>query len=410
MFLTERLDLRGGRNCWQDAARAEPSDAGRDQAEVVVVGAGIMGAMVSERLAQRGLDVLVLDQRVPATGATAASTALVMWGADTPLTHLARTVGREEATARWRSVFEAVNALDSLIRASGIKCGWAARPELYLAGSVLDPEAIEAEGEFRRGASLPSEFVEAGAVSERFGVVGRAGLVSGNSYEVDPVALTRGLLKRARAAGASVCYPVVVERLETSTNGVDVICEGGVRIEARQVVLATGYEAARLFLPQHFSLSSSFAIASKPGEAPAWRENALIWEASDPYLYTRATLDGRIIVGGEDEEFVDAERRDALIGAKSAALEAKAAILLGRDDIAFDCAWAADFGGSPDGLPAIGNARTMDNVYLAYGYGGNGVTFASLGAQLIEGLITGEPVPGARGFDPYRPVQESNAF
>ncbi|MEQ1490148.1 MAG: FAD-dependent oxidoreductase [Terricaulis sp.] len=410
MFLTERLDLRGGRNCWQDGPRPEPSDVLCDQAEVVVIGAGIMGAMVSERLARRGLDVLVLDQRVPATGATAASTALVMWDADKPLSHLARTVGRDEAMARWRSVFDAVSALDRLIRADGIECGWAARPELYLAGNVLDPESLEAEGEFRYAAGLPSEFVEAGAVTERFGIAGRDALVSSNSYEVDPVALTRGLLKRARGAGASVCYPVVVERLEASKNGVDVICEGGMRIEARQVVLATGYEAARLFLPQHFSLSSSFAIASKPGEAPAWRENALIWEASDPYLYTRATLDGRIIVGGEDEDFVDGERRDALIGAKSAALEAKAATLLGRDDIAFDCAWAANFGGSPDGLPAIGSARNMDKVYLAYGYGGNGVTFASLGAQIIEGLISGEPVPGARGFDPYRPVQESNGF
>lgn len=372
-----------------------------------MIGAGIMGAMVSERLARRGFDVLVLDQRVPATGATAASTALVMWGADTPLTHLARTVGREEAITRWRSVFEAVSALDGLIRANSLECGWAARPELYLAGDVLDPEAIEAECKLRRDAGLPSEFIEAGAISERFGIVGRAGLVSGNSYEVDPVALTRGLLKRARAAGASVCYPIVVERLETSTKGVDVICEGGMRIEARQIVLATGYEAARLFLPQHFSLSSSFAIASKPGEAPAWRENTLIWEASDPYLYTRATLDGRIIVGGEDEDFVDAKRRDALIGTKSAALKTKSAALLGRDDIAFDCAWAANFGGSPDGLPAIGRARNMDNVYLAYGYGGNGVTFASLGAQIIKGLISGEPVAFAQGFDPYRPAQET---
>ena len=212
-------------------------------------------------------------------------------------------------------------------------------------------------------------------------------------------------MKLARGAGASVSYPVRVERLERSGEGVGVFCEGGARVEARHVVLATGYEAARIFLPEHFSLSSSFAIASKPGEAPAWRENALIWEASDPYLYARATSDGRIIVGGEDEDFVDPERRDALIGAKRASLEIKAAALIGRDDIVFDCAWAAAFGGSPDGLPAIGPARNMDNVYLAYGYGGNGVTFASLGARLIESIVRGKPMPSARGFDPYRSVR-----
>ena len=62
--------------------------------------------------------------------------------------------------------------------------------------------------------------------------------------------------------------------------------------------------------------------------------------------------------------------------------------MLARTDIEFDCAWAATFGSSPDGLPALGPARNMDKVYLAYGFGGNGVTFASLGAQIIEGIQT----------------------
>lgn len=114
----------------------------------------------------------------------------------------------------------------------------------------------------------------------------------------------------------------------------------------------------------------------------------------------RATSDGRIIVGGEDEEFVDAIRRDALIPAKSGTLQAKAAKLIGRDE--YDCAWAASFGGSPDGLPAIGAARNMDDVTLAYGFGGNGVTFASLGAELIAARMRGQADAATRFFDPYR--------
>ena len=39
--------------------------------------------------------------------------------------------------------------------------------------------------------------------------------------------------------------------------------------------------------------------------APAWPDNALVWEASDPYLYMRATLDGRVIIGGADETDVE---------------------------------------------------------------------------------------------------------
>jgi len=402
MLLTESLKLRGGRNCWRDETQPEPSDTIRDSVEVAVIGAGVMGAMVARRLAQGGMDVAVFDQRVPTTGATAASTALVMWGADTPLTHLAGMVGEEEAAARWRLVYQAVSALDRLIGDTGIECGWIARPEIYLAGDVLDADALKAEGVLRRKFGLPSEFLDAGAVGARFDIVARSALLSAGSYEVDPVSLSRGLLKSARAFGAGVAYPVSIERLEQRGDRIGLTCDSGARVEARHVVLASGYEAARLFLPEHFSLSSSFAIATQPGVAPAWRENALIWESSDPYLYARATADGRIIVGGEDEDFVDADRRDALIAEKGATLETKVAALLGRDDLSFECAWAATFGGSPDGLPALGSARNMENVHLAYGFGGNGVTFASLGAQIIESILRGTPIAGARGFDPYR--------
>lgn len=407
MLLTDELDLRGGRNCWREPACEDAPDELPRESDVVVIGAGIMGAMVAERLAAAGFGVAVVDRRAPVTGATAASTALVMWGADVPLIHLARGVGQAEAARRWRRVFEAVQNLDHQISQLGVECGWQARPELYLAGDVLDTDALKQEAAARVAAGLPSAFIEGGELGARFDIAPRTGLLSSGSYEVDPVALAHGLLKAARAKGASLCFPLNVERLEREQTRVRVCCGEGTDIAARHVVLATGYEAARLFLPQHFSLSSSYAIASKPGEAPAWRENALIWEASDPYLYARATQDGRIIIGGEDEDFVDPAKRDDLIARKRATLEAKAAALLKRADIEFDCAWAATFGGSPDGVPAIGPARNMDNVTLAYGYGGNGVTFASLGADLVTAIVRGEVDPAAQWFDPYRAMDET---
>ena len=50
----------------------------------------------------------------------------------------------------------------------------------------------------------------------------------------------------------------------------------------------------------------------------------MIWEASDPYLYLRTTPDGRILCGGEDEEFSDEAARDALLPRKTATLQAQA--------------------------------------------------------------------------------------
>ena len=140
MSLTPRLDLRGGRPCWRPAD-ADPgaSDESADGVfDVAIVGAGIMGAMLAERLTRDGLSLAILDRRAPSLGATSASTALVMWAADTPLTQLAAQIGWAPAIRRWRGVKAAVQALSSDIEALRIDCGWRERPELYLAGDLLD--------------------------------------------------------------------------------------------------------------------------------------------------------------------------------------------------------------------------------------------------------------------------------
>ncbi|WEK00561.1 MAG: FAD-binding oxidoreductase [Candidatus Sphingomonas phytovorans] len=370
--------------------------------DIAIVGAGVMGAMLGERLSGEGRRVLLLDRRPPAHGSTAASTALVMWAADVPLTRLAGTIGMAEAARRWRRVFAAVERLAAHIDDAEIECGRIDRPELYLAGTLLDEQALRAEAEARRAAGLPSDYLDAATVAARFDIAPRAALLSAGSYEVDPVRLALGLLARARARGATACFPFDVARIEQTGCGSVLHGTDGQRIEAETVILAPGYERAVWFLPAAFTVGSSYAIATPPGRAPLWRENAMIWEASSPYLYTRATADGRVIAGGEDEDFDDARQRDALIQAKRGRISVKLAAMIAAEDITVDCAWAAAFGSSPDGLPAIGRARSHDNLWLASGFGGNGVSFAALGTELIAAELAGAADQDAECFDPYR--------
>lgn len=403
MNLTETRDLRGGRPCWTPPSHSIPPDPLPAQpVDIAIVGAGIMGAMLAERLSEQGRSVVLLDRRPPGHGSTAASTALVMWGADVPLTHLARQLGAGEAARRWRRVFAAVRRLAERIDGLGLDCGRAERPELYLAGTLLDPAQLEAEAKARQDAGLPSTVLDAATVAERFGIAPRAALLSEGSYEVDPVRLTLGLLDRARSVGARACFPIDVIGIEQDADGTILRLDDGRELRAGQAILASGYERSAWHLPPAFSVSSSYAIATPPATAPLWREGALIWEASSPYLYARETADGRVIAGGEDEDSDDARRRDALIGTKAGTIRAKLAAMLGRDDVPLDCAWAAAFGASPDGLPAVGRAANHDALWLASGFGGNGVTFAALGAELIAAELEGAPDPDAALFDPYR--------
>jgi len=400
--LTERRDLRGGRPCWTfDERQRVASDALPDTpVDVAIVGAGVMGAMLAERLTRAGKRVVLLDRRPPAHGSTAASTALVMWSADVPLSRLSAQVGPEEAARRWRRAYAAVQALGE--DAAALDCDWTARPELYLAGTLLDEDGLRAEGEMRRAAGLPSDFLDGASVAARFGIAPRAALLSQGCYEVDPVKLTLAMLRQARQRGAAACFPADVTRLEPDGDAITVRTADGAHVHAADVILATGYERATWFLPPQFTLGSSYAVATPPGCAPLWRENAMIWEASSPYLYARATSDGRVIAGGEDEDLADARRRDALINTKSGTIQAKLEAMTDTPDIATDCAWAAAFGSSPDGLPAIGRAAGYDHLWLASGFGGNGITFAALAAELLAGALDGKPDADAACFDPYR--------
>lgn len=402
--LTEHRDLRGGRPCWTaDIDDMPASDRlPHGEIDIAIIGAGVVGAMLADRLARDGHEVLLLDRRPPAHGATAASTALVMWAADVPLTRLAKAIGEAEAARRWRRVYAAMRDLAAHIDATGIDCTRIDRPELYLAGTLLDGAGLRAEGEIRRAHGLPSTLLEPDAVAERFGIAPRAALLSDGCYEVDPVRLTLGLLRRARAQGVRAHFPCDVVAIETRGNGFALMLDDGRTVIAQQAILAPGYERATLFLPPAFTVASSYAMATAPGTAPLWRGNAMIWEAASPYLYTRATADGRIIAGGEDEGFADAERRDALIGEKSGTIAAKLAAMVDVPDIAIDCAWSAAFGGSPDGLPAIGRAANHDRLWLASAFGGNGVSFAALAAEIIARDLAGEPDPDAACFAPYR--------
>ena len=68
-------------------------------------------------------------------------------------------------------------------------------------------------------------------------------------------------------------------------------------ISAGHVVLATGYELAGPAPAEGHQVISTWAMATPRQPRRIWPGAAMIWEASDPYLYLRATHDGRVICG-----------------------------------------------------------------------------------------------------------------
>jgi len=170
---------------------------------------------------------------------------------------------------------------------------------------------------------------------------------------------------------------------------VEVATRGGPTIRAGHVVLSTGYELAGPASDDGHRVISTWAIATRPQPRAIWPRAAMIWEASEPYLYLRATHDGRVICGGEDEPFEDEERRDALIGEKAAAIARGLERLLPGIDPTPDFAWTGSFGSTASGLPIIRRLARRPRIHAVMGYGGNGITYSRIAAELIATELDG---------------------
>lgn len=148
----------------------------------------------------------------------------------------------------------------------------------------------------------------------------------------------------------------------------------------------------------NYTVSSTWAMATAPQPKQLWPSRCLIWQAADPYLYLRTTTDGRILAGGEDEEFSNEEKRDALIPRKIAAIQRKLRRMFPNVDTEPEFSWTGCFGSSAMGLPAIGEIPGAKRCFAILGYGGNGITFSMIAAQLIQRAILGLPDPDAELF------------
>ena len=401
MSATKTTDLRTGLSLWEAHPARGPASAPLDadlSTEVLVVGAGVSGAMIAQALAEAGREVVVIDRRGAARGSTMASTALLQYELDTPMTRLALIRGREATRRIWARSKLAVDAIRERAGRLGIEADLVERPSLYLAGDVLDAGGLAKECDERRAAGFEVELLDRKAVKARFGLTREAAIVGYGNLEAEPRRLALAFLRDAVARGARLHAPAELADFKRTNTGVAAATRQGPKIRARHLVLATGYEMPERVPAGAHELVSTWAIATKPQPRALWPERALIWEASDPYLYVRTTRDGRIVCGGEDEEFSDVETRDALLAEKTRKLEKALGRLIPGCDPTADFAWCGTFGASSDGAPSIGRVPRLPGVYACLGYGGNGTTFSMMAAQMISADILGSPDPDARLF------------
>lgn len=399
------VKLRSGRPYWLDIDQGDASEpayqplGGDARCQVLVLGGGITGALVAYQLTRRGVDVLLLDLREFGHGSTAASTGLLQYEVDTPLCELIQKVGPDHAVRSYRRGLQAIDEIETLVSELGDPCGFSRRESLYFASNVFHYRRLKKEYDCRREFGFAVDWLSRRQLRDISTIRSPAAIRSHGDAQVDPYRFTRRLLKTAVQQGCRAHSGTKVAQVKELAEHVRIETENGVVI-ADKIVYATGY-ATKPFLDgeEAGSLHSTYALVSEPESSfPGWPEQSLLWETARPYFYARQTADGRAIIGGEDTSFSNDHQRDSRLERKTKKLVQRFQQLFPESRFVPAYAWGGAFAETKDGLAYIGQPAERPRAYFALGYGGNGITYSVIAAQVIADLHTGTPNADAQIF------------
>lgn len=403
------MDLRSGTPFWavqSGSLGLYPPLTHDVECDVAVVGGGITGALVARRLAVDGLRCVVLEKRDIGWGSTMASTALLQYEIDVPLRELAEKIGMEDASAAYRLCAGAVDIIERLTGEIGNPCGFKRCRSLFLAREEKELPELERECELRRAAGIGVQVLSGERLMESYRIERPGALLSDVAAVVEPFRLAHRLLADAQRRGGRVFDRTAVTLFEPLNvmgwgEGWRVVTDRGPQVKARRLVFANGYESAAMLKEKIVELRSTFALATEPVAPacfPSWMSEHVVWESGDEYFYMRAGPDGRLLMGGEDSAFKSAQANQSVLAERVEKLVAAFGSLQPRVPVEVAFSWAGVFGETEDGLGYFGESPEHPGVDFVLGFGGNGITFSAVMAEMLAEKYRGQEPPLARLF------------
>ncbi|MFZ4861347.1 NAD(P)/FAD-dependent oxidoreductase [Sphingobacterium sp. Mn56C] len=389
------MDLKSNEPFWlvkNGIINSYPSLKENASCEVLIVGGGITGSLVAHQCIQDGYKTILIDKREIANGSSSATTAMLQYEIDTPLYLLRKMIGKGAADASYKACAEAIDLLQEIGKEINSEAGFKKKSSLYFAALKKDVPWLLKEYQARKDAGFMVKWLTADAIHRKFKLSNtHGGILSEQGASVDAFRLVHELLSFNKLYGLQVYDRTELLETKTLKSGVKAVLSSGHEIMAHKIIYCTGYESTNLIKENFVNLISTYALVSEVEKKKNKSlKELLIWNTSAPYMYMRTTDDGRILIGGEDEKFVNPEKRDKLIHKKSKNLRKKFEKYIPEIPFNPDYAWAGTFGETKDGLPYIGTHKKFKHSYFVLGFGGNGITFSVIGMAMISKWLSGK--------------------
>lgn len=365
------------------------------ETEILIVGGGITGSLIAHQCIADGYKTVLIDRREIGNGSTSATTSMLQYEIDVPLYELIDLIGEKAAAECYRACYKSIDDLNKIVQKIKSDCGFRKKESLYFAAFKKDVSNLKKEFEARKKIGFPVKWLEAEEIDKKFQLKNSfGGILSEQGGSIDAFKLAHDILEYNHKKDLKIFDKTNIKNVVYKTNGVTVVTEYETTIKAKKIIYCNGFESIEIIKDNFVKLLSTYAMVGERFEdKQSYLSETLFWNTAKPYNYFRTTDDNRLLIGGEDEDFVNAKKRDELLHQKSDKLTKYLKKILPHYDFRMDFVWAGTFGETKDGLPYIGKHPNFESAYFVLGFGGNGITFSVIGMGMVSAMLKNQKHP-----------------
>jgi glycine oxidase len=349
--------------------------------DIIVIGAGIVGAMLAYRLACEGRTVRLIDRGQPGGEASGAKAGL--------LTTVAEGSGKGPyLDLSVQGLVEIRKTIEELQAETGIDC-WLERHPLYrVATNEQEREMMVDKWQGLREQGGMDEWLEAEDLFREQPVFSRrltGAIRSREEYHVTPARLMEAVVAALHKCGVM---------LQTNTDIVSLLTEGqrvvGVestheRYYADEVVLANGAWSPELLKPLGFALPVTPLRGQMIGiSLPDFTLPCLINTARG-YLVPKQ--DGHIVVGATQEN-AEFEKEITLLGLSHLLRVLSVIPELGPSKLCYTFVGLRPM--SKDGMPLLGPLPGWEGIHVTTGHAQHGILLSGITAKMMSAALNGQ--------------------
>jgi glycine/D-amino acid oxidase-like deaminating enzyme/nitrite reductase/ring-hydroxylating ferredoxin subunit len=360
--------------------------------DVLIVGGGMTGISTGLLLQKAGKKCMIAEAKNIGFGTSGGTTAHLNNFMDSPYNEIAKNFGEENAQLVCSSANQSLGLIQKNIEDYHIDCEFSEQHGYLFSQDEKQDKELQDIFESSKKAGCDVVYSDSIPVPIEF----HKAVIFKKQAQFHPSRYLYGLSKAFEDAGGTIVQGCRITGVKEN-EPLEIESDRG-KIVARSLIYATHIPPGVNLL--HFRCapyrSYAMAVKLKANKYP----DGLAYDMYDPYHYYRTQeIDGEryLIAGGEDHKTGHEENTQACF----TRLESYLRKYFDIEEISFK--WSSQYFQPADGLPYIGHLpANPPNVFVASGYGGNGMTYSHVAAKVLTDLIVSGKSEYEKLYDPNR--------